>query len=588
MLTYLCVKNLAVVDQLSLEFSEGLNVITGETGAGKSVVLRALSLLCGARASADLVRTGCDRTELEAVFEIPDLEKTATVFSRLGLSPSGDQLILRRVIDAGGRSRCFVNDSVVTQSSLQDLMGSLVEFTGQHDQRILVDENRQLALLDDYADSAGVLDGVLEDVSDKWQQLTAARRRLADVVNRSQERITLLRRLAYEREELEALSPVRGELEGLEAREELLGHVERLQQVCQSVTYVLEDQDCSVEAQLGQVLEELEEASGYDGRFRETGELIKSALLQISEARLGLGYLATTLEEDPKQLEQVRDRIGELHKMRRKYGRDVDELVSYLAEISRELDEAGQGDCDEKQLQIELNRAQSEYLKSASRLSDIRRACSKNLSESVMQGLAEVELKKARFEVAFSSREPSSHGIDLIEFLFSPNPGEEMRSLAKTASGGELSRVLLVLKTVLAQRQPPLLQVFDEVDTGVGGAVAQVVGEKLSQVSLSSQVLVVTHAPQVAALGKRHIRLSKIVENDRTQVRVEHLSPDERISEIARMLGGRKITSHFENSARELLSHQISVEAQAMPGQKVVAVKAHKGRREGKNTTAVS
>lgn len=553
MLSVLRIQNLAIVDDLEVELGAGLNVLTGETGAGKSIVLQAISMLAGKRVNQDVIRHGAKSCEVDGLFRLSE-----SIIDRLrdevqeicGLfDEDDDALIIRRVVEAQGRGRAYINGKLVTVSVLQRVVSQLVDITGQHQQRSLLDVEQHRVLLDGF----GVPDALSDSVRERFVEYSAAQKALDMFVKESGEREEHFRRLGFERDELKAAELRVGERQELEAESAKLCNVEALGQSVQDVVAVLDDDAHGVESLLNRVRSILHSSVAVDSDLREPYDLIDSAFQQVGEARLSLSHYAASLDADPLRLDFLRERIAEIARLERKYKKSESELVDYYNEISKQLGEFESGHFSKVHLQAKADEARQALSKVELELTSVRKDLACRLEKAVEIELHKLGMKKAHFEVRVALAHSSIHGADDVEFFLAANPGEPPRALAKVASGGELSRVLLVLKSVLNEVAGPCVQVFDEVDTGIGGAIAEIVGEKLKAVSKNTQVLVVTHAPQIAALGDRHLVVQKIASDNSTHVKVLHLSQSDRVDEIARMLAGKRVSERFHDSARELL-----------------------------------
>jgi DNA repair protein RecN (Recombination protein N) len=438
---------------------------------------------------------------------------------------------------------------MVTLSMLQKISAALFDITGQHQQQSLLEPSEHRRLLDAY----DIPQQLIEDVSQRYTEWASADRALNSFLNETSERSDYFRRIGLERDELAAAELVAGEREELEAELNRLSSVETLGQTAEGALDGLNSDEHGVEIQLGRVRAMLFSGVEIDPALKESYELIDSAYQQVKEGRYTLSDYLSSLEVDPNRLEFLRERIAEIARLERKYRKSELELIGYLEQLQEEISEYEAGHFDEAHLREVAQLARKALDKVEVQLTQNRQTVAEKLEGVIAKELKALNMKRARFEVRVEPAQSSSHGADSVEFFLSANPGEPARALAKVASGGELSRVLLVLKTLLNERASQGLQVFDEVDTGIGGAVAEVVGEKLKDVSRFSQVVLVTHAPQIAALADCHKVVRKKLSAKATSVEVRDLSPEERVDEVARMLAGKKVTARFQDSARELL-----------------------------------
>jgi len=555
-LQFLRLKNIAIVSELELEFDAGMNIITGETGSGKSLLLRGLELLRGGKASADLVRAGSDRAEIEAQFILTPEARERTLsdlredFEWADEVLGEEEIVLRRTIDANGRGKIAINGRLSTRAELETVSSCLFDITGQHSQQRLLDEKFHRLCLDQFGVSRELLTKV-RDAFEIWHELA---RRYEKVTSESSERVNKLRSLTFERDELSELALRSGEREELELELKRASSLESLTAGVQELLLVFEGEDgVGLELQLGRLEQLVAKLARLDPSLVGIQNLTDALAAQSSELRLEVERYASSLETDPERLEALRSRLSDIARIERKYGRNPEELIAYLAKISEELALHESGAYDLEKLQKELSLAREKLTELEQLLTADRKKVAVKLAKAVEKGLAELDMKRAKFSVNLSESRSSEFGADLVQFYLAANPGEPSHSLSDVASGGELSRLLLVLKNLLNEQTTPVLQIFDEIDVGVGGATSQVLGEKLKSLSPRFQVIAVTHAPQIAALGDKHIVVSKESTASRTNVVAQTLSQDERVMEIARMLAGKDVTEQFVKSAKELL-----------------------------------
>ncbi|MCB0359906.1 MAG: DNA repair protein RecN, partial [Bdellovibrionales bacterium] len=526
------------------------NVVTGETGAGKSIFLKALELIAGRRASSELVRTGEASAEVEALFEVDERLRASLADADAELADV-EQLVIRRVIDENGRGKVYVNGRLSTVQFLQQAAPALIDITGQHQQTLLLESSRHRELLDAF----GVPSDVLSTVGERYRTYRDAAGTLQEFLERSEARTLYFERLRQEATELGAANLRDGsERARIEQELERLKNVEALVAAASNAAEVIEGEDRGVAPSIHQALEALNDAAELDPELVEPRDLVESALVQLQEAALQLGDYASSVEVDPERLEAVRARLAELARLERKYGRQLPELIGYLAGIEGELNELDAGAFDVEKLRKRAEEARVQLSEAEELLTRARRDAARKLEVLVERELRKLNMKRARFQVSIEPGQSSARGCDVINFMLSANPGEPLRELSKVASGGELSRILLVLKTSLNERSGAVVQVFDEIDTGIGGAVAHVVGEKLSHIARFGQVVLVTHAPQIAAFADKHFVVSKSSTKTSTSTVVRALGENERVKEIARMLAGKKVTKEFETSAQELIA----------------------------------
>ncbi len=540
MLRLLRIRNLAVIEAVEVEFEPGFNVLTGETGAGKSIVVEAVGLLLGARASADLVRTGESQATIEALFDDDD----------------GSEILIRREVSSLGRSRSFVNGDLATASALRDLSRRLVEIHGQHEHQTLLDPLSHLPLLDSFAD----LGDLAERVSSSWRTMRQLREQLDRSRMDGREKAARLELLAFQLSEIEKARPIAGEDEELAASKQVLANAERVQRLCEESYATLYDTDEAVLAGLGNVWKRVGELASLDPQFAGYLEARDGIKSQLEDLANFLRRYADGIDASPERLQQVEDRLASLERLKRKYGPSLDEVIAKGRELARERDLLTEPREGSAELEISLTAARAQYTREASELSSARRMASKHFARELEHLLAELAMAQARFEVRFNlaplpEEAWTERGIDQGEFYLSPNPGEDLRPLARIVSGGELSRVMLALKTMSIDDTEHKTLIFDEVDAGIGGRVADVVGSRLGQLGGRFQVLCITHLSQIAARAATHFRIDKTVRRDRTVTSVQRLDAAGRIEEVGRMIGGTSVTDSVRASARELLSN---------------------------------
>jgi|KBSMisStandDraft_5_1062788.scaffolds.fasta_scaffold27753_2 DNA repair protein RecN (Recombination protein N) len=552
MLRFLTIRRLAVIDSLQVEFQPGLNVLSGETGAGKSILVEAVGLLLGGRASGDLVRTGEETATIEAIFEIGE-----------------EEWLVRREITAQGRSRAFINGDLTTAGALKDLANRLIELHGQHEHQTLLEPSTHLAALDLFA---GLESGRAE-VASAFARLQSETQELSRLRKAIAERDARLELAVFQLAELDKMALQPGEDAELTALKQVLSSAERVERLCEESYALLYEQDGAALSSLGGVWRRVGELASLDPVFQpyiDARDAIKS---QLEDLALHLRRYADNIEASPARLQQVEDRLAEIERMKRKHGPTLAEVLERREALRVEVAELQQGS-ERLTAQEESRRAAaSDYLRLASALSDTRRSAARQFSRAMERLLADLAMEKTRFEVRFSDPLPepewSAEGIDRGEFFLSPNPGEDVRPLARIVSGGELSRVMLALKTLTAKRRfgfsdtagrrpgaaaPGLI--FDEVDAGIGGRVADIVGAKLRTLGSAFQVLCITHLPQIAAYADSHFVIEKEVEQGRTLTRVRRLDRAGRVGELSRMLGGASITPQLRVFAEEMLSER--------------------------------
>lgn len=552
MLRFLRIEHLAVIDAVQVEFEPGLNVLTGETGAGKSMLVEAVGLLMGGRASADLIRTGESQAQVQAEFDVADL-KVGTTIERSAGPQASPTLIVRRDINAQGRSRAFVNDTLVTAASLGEQTSPLVELHGQHEHQTLLDPQSHLLMLDAFAN----LQSAREPVASAYAEWKRLQSEFDAFQMDEREKAARLDLLTFQVRELENARLRAGEDEELETMRRVLSSADKLQRLSGEAYAALYDSDEAALARLGTVWKRVAELAEVDPTFQphlDARDAIKSQLEDLAQT---LRAYADTIDASPARLQEVEDRLALLERLKRKHGPALADVIAKRDTLSRQLDALANADERRAGLESDMRTARDTFLTRARALSRTRRAAATQFGSRIQGLLGELAMGRTQFEVRFEA-EPaesawSETGVDVAECYLSANVGEDLRPLARIASGGELSRVMLAIRTLAAAAAPGKTLIFDEIDAGIGGRVADVVGKKLRGIGESFQVLCITHLPQIAAAGHVHFHISKHVANGRTQTQVVRLDESGRVEELARMIGGAAPTDAARAAARELL-----------------------------------
>jgi DNA repair protein RecN (Recombination protein N) len=581
MLRFLKISHLAVIDAVEVEFEPGFNVLTGETGAGKSILVEAVGLLLGGRASGDLVRTGEEAASIEAIFE-----------------SGGEELVVRREITAQGRSRAFVNGALATAGALKDLSARLIELHGQHEHHTLLDPATHVGVLDTF----GRLDGAETAIA--FDAMRAAAEEVARVRRAIADRETRQELVTFQLGELDRAglkAPAAGgasEDAELASARQVLANAERVERLCAESYASLYESDEAILASLGAVWRRVGELAALDPTFQPYLEARDAIKPQLEDLALFLRRYADGIEASPARLQQLEERLALLERLKRKHGPTLADVIAKRDALRRELADLEGGDERVAELERASAAARTAYVTAAGALGSARRRAGPDFARQLERMLAELAMERTRFEVRFNADALpesawSARGMDAVEFFVSPNPGEELRPLARIVSGGELSRVMLGIKTLTATSRhgfsdaadrPPSLSapglVFDEVDAGIGGRVADVVGRKLRTLGSAFQVLCITHLPQIAAYADSHFQIEKKVERGRTRTTVVRLDERRRVDELARMLGGEAISDGLRASAREML-----MERQAKAKGESETEGARRAPREGKKKT---
>lgn len=555
MLVNLSIRNIVLIEKLDLTWRAGLCTLTGETGAGKSILLDALALATGARGDAGLVRSGAEQGTVTAAFDINEDKRVTRVLQEHDI-PCEGQIILRRVQSKDGRSRAFINDAPVSVNLLKTVGSALVEIHGQNESQSLTDGPVQLSLIDSYA---GHQDKVLQ-LKEKYSHLKECEEQLELYKNASDRAAAEEDFLRHALEELEKLDPIEGEEAKLSEERTLLMNSEKIAGYISEALALMEG-DKALQSALNGALRQLEKvADQAAGRLDTTITALERAVIEADEAQTQLLDASRDMIYDPQRLEQVEERLFGLKALARKHGVQVDQLPATKIMIQQQLEDIESGADRLEELQKNVAQAFKDYETLALSISKTRIEAADKLDKTVMKELEPLKLNGGGFQTSFSHVEPSmgtATGIDSVQFMASTNPGMPAGPISKIASGGELARFMLALKVALAEASDPLTMVFDEVDAGVGGAVAEAVGSRLKLLAKNGQVLVVTHSPQVAACGNHHWLISKSVDDESTMTRVDELSTQNREEEIARMLAGASVTEEARAAAVRLLGGQL-------------------------------
>jgi DNA repair protein RecN (Recombination protein N) len=551
MLLELSVENYAVVERLRVHFHSGLNLLTGETGSGKSIVVDALGLLLGARASADMVRTGEARARVAGIFDIPEPAALRRLLEPAGLEIEDGELLIEREILASGKSRAFVGSRPVSVALLKELAPLLADIHGQHDQQLLFSPDAQRAMLD----ASGGYGDLLDRAAGLYGQWRAAAAELEELEGSEQEKLRLLDLWQFQRKEIESASLGAEEDATLENERRVLQNVQRIEEAAGAAySAVYEGEDSALRLTRA-ALKRLDELCRIDGSLEPLREHLKSADLSLQEASYGLRDYLSRLEANPDRLEEVESRLEAIARLKRKYGQSIVEVLSFLDDVRRQIASVENASERMEELRRERTRLAAEFESAAAALTARRSAAAQKLHQRVEAELAQLAMERTVFRVEIAAAAWSADGADRVEFLVSPNVGEEPKPLERVASGGEVSRIALALKTCLAEPRSATVRtlVFDEVDAGVGGSAAEGIGRRLKKLATASQVLCVTHLPQVASFADHHYRVEKRESKGRTVAVMEELDGAARTREIGRMLSGQKLTEEAIKHAEQLI-----------------------------------
>ncbi len=556
MIVHITVENLAIIERSQLPLGPGFTVLTGETGAGKSLLVDAIELALGARGDSDLVRAGASRASIRVEFDLTHQPEAQAKCHELGFALDGARLLVEREVLAEGRSICRVGGKAAPVSQLRQLGRVLVDLHGQHDHQALLDPESHLSYLDAWIGEP--VSQLAAEVALAFEAAEGLRRKLAMLRTGLRDREQRIDLLKYQIEEIESIGPVAGEFSEIEAQLSRLQHSEKLAHAVQSGLQSLREEEGSALERIGAALKILEEAASLDPDLDTTLAPLRTARYELEEAGFSLRAYADRLESDPERLEQAAARLDALRKLRRKYGEDESEILHFLEQARRSLDELTDHEADEESVAAALDEATARLEARCAELTALRVERAVEFSELVQSELHGLAMEKARFEVERFEKAPDTSGADRLEFYFSANLGEPPRPLSKIASGGEISRVMLALKTVLAGRAGVPTLIFDEVDVGLGGRAAAIVARKLEALAQHYQIVSISHLPQIASRASTHFHIEKETTDGRVLTSVRRLSSEEREVEIARMLAGESVTPHALNNARDMLGGVLS------------------------------
>lgn len=558
MLSVLKIKNIALITDLQIEFGDGLNLLTGETGSGKSIVVDSLGAITGDRVSSDLIKEGAELGLIEGIFSVRLTEKIRELFDESGLEiDDGEfvEIIIKREISSTGKNRIFINNQSATQSLLKRLGLLLVDIHGQGEQAAIYSSANHLPILDSHLGNGRLI----AEASSRFENVSGIQRELAQLESDENQKLQLHDVLRFQVDEIEKVGPAIGEEEILEEERRRLNNIEKLTSLGDEGYRILYENEESVVANLDRVVKKIDELKEFNSSFSGYSEGLNSAQAVLSDLAFALRDFKGSLEFSPERLTEIESRLAEVSRLKKKYGGTVEAVLVHLSDCKERLLNMESSELRRGELQKKLEKAKQDFLLIADELHLNRESRGADFAKSIEKELKDVALEKARFEVRLDGDrdDPSCYsdtGYDSAEFFFSANPGESPRPLVKVASGGEASRLMLTLKAAGISDSEDKAVVFDEIDTGISGRVAEAVGKKLKRLADNQQVLCVTHQPQVAALADHHLLIDKTVIKGRTEVSVKALDEQQRIEEIARMIAGEKITDSALEHARELIS----------------------------------
>ena len=565
MLKSLLVKDYALIGHINVEFGKGLNIITGETGAGKSILIDAMSLLLGERASTEVVRKGAQKSIVEGIFEVEGNKKVKRILeeNEIDVLP---ELIIRREISLKGNNRCFLNDTPVTLNIIKDIGDLLVDLHGQHEHQSLLRTETHIDFLDEF----GATENLLKDYKEKFAQLSDASRKLNDL--KQKENILKEKKDIYQFQikEIDAVSPQEDEEEKINEELNILENSEKLSELTNSIYETLYESESSVHDMMGKIENDIEELEKIDKSFSEVKSECENAISLINDISQFVRNYKAKIDIDPEHLEELRNRLGAITMLKKKYGGSVKAIIEHRKKIGEEFELAENYSESIEKLESEIKKLREVCGIAAEVLSKKRKEISKKVQKEVQEALTYLGIENSAFKVEINQKAAdkndrdflivngkwfkySSSGYDEVEFFISTNPGEDPKPLTKVASGGEISRVMLALKSILAKTDKLPLLIFDEIDTGVSGRIAQKVGQALKNLAGFHQIISITHLPQIAGLADQHFAVEKILNDDRVVSSIKKLSKDERIKEVAKLMSGEKVTEASLKGAKELM-----------------------------------
>ncbi|MCA1009629.1 DNA repair protein RecN [Halobacillus halophilus] len=565
MLTELSIRDFAIIDHISITFKEGLTVLTGETGAGKSIIIDAIQLLSGGRGSVEFVRHGAKKAEIEGLFTVEPNHPIHSKTEQFGVDISEDgMVVLNRAITHQGKSICRVNGKLVTLGILKEFGRALIDIHSQHETQSLMDPERHIELLDLFASSE--LQSSMKEYRQVYEKYRTLVNRYKELSENEQEMAQRLDLLEFQLRELQEAELQPKEDEELSEERTKLNNYEKIYQGIHDAYYSLYGEQKGLDW-LSHAMTSLESTGDFDDSLAKMSEELSNSYYLIEELTFQLSSQMENLEFDPERLNQIESRLNELNRLKKKYGADVEEMLEYASRIEEEIDEIKNKDSRLANMEGQIDELGQDAVLEAKDLHDIRKRDSELLAGYIHDELKDLYLEKAAFDVDISIKEGKqsdpvldgkpvrlhSNGFDHVKFLITTNPGEPLREIHKVASGGEMSRIMLALKRIFSRHQGVTSVIFDEVDTGVSGRVAQAIAEKIYGISEGSQVLCISHLPQVAAMADTHVRIEKRVDNDRTYTGVSELSHQEKADELSRMITGAELTETTLEHARELL-----------------------------------
>jgi len=555
MLSELNIKNFALIDELNIELKPGFSVLTGETGAGKSIILDALDILMGARAYKEVIRTNESSAYIEALFYPDQKQELDEILSENGISPEDEMLLISREINEDGRNKGRINGQLVTVSLIQEIAPYLVDIHGQHEQQSLLNEDTHLMILDQYIKND--IKDLKREVKDYFSEIKAVKNKLSNLDIDEQSRARKIDLYQFQIDEITKANLEVGEDDRLFKKYKKLSNLEDIYALCGEIDSLINAEDYNQSGMMdkvGHYMKNLEEYTEYDDSLADFHQSLKNIYYELEELSFRLDDYISSTEFDKNELKKVEERLDLINRLKRKYGDSIEEILEYKDDLKEKLSELKNQEQIIDELENKLSKLKNQYDKKAKELSDIRKEAAEKFEADLKDELKDLAMEKARLKVQFAKAKRTAEGIDDVKFLISTNPGEDLKPLSRIISGGELSRIMLAFKNIMADIDRVETLVFDEVDKGIGGKTAQKLAEKLYRISSKRQVICVSHLPQVASMGDNHYYINKeTTEKKKTVTNIQQLNKKETIEELARMLGGVKLTDTTKSHAREML-----------------------------------
>lgn len=553
MLQTLSIKQFAIIDELEIHFSDGLTVLSGETGSGKSIIIDAIGQLIGMRASSDFVRHGEKKAIIEGIFDIDNSKEAISVLNELDIDIYEDFLLVKREIFSSGKSICRINNQIVTLQDLRKVMQELLDIHGQHETQTLLKQKYHLKLLDDYAENQ--YSRVKEQYETTFNEYKEKKKELEELQSADQALLQRLDLMKFQFEELQEASLKEGEITQLESDIKRIQNSEKLSLALNNAHVTLTDEHAITDRlyELSNHLQTIDDI--IPGRFKKLKADIDQFYYTLEDAKHELYDEMSNTEFDEQLLNELESRMNLLNNLKRKYGKTIDELITYQSKLESEISKIENYEESTSQLKEEIDLLYEKVIKYGQSLSKERRIVARTLRDHIVAEIQNLQMKDANLEISFQPLEtPTIEGIEFVEFLISPNKGEPLKSLNKIASGGELSRIMLALKSIFVESRGQTAILFDEVDSGVSGQAAQKMAEKMRDIAKYIQVICISHLPQVASMSDHHLLISKMTKNDRTTTQVKELKKEDKIDEIARMISGASVTELTRENAREMIA----------------------------------